>query len=144
MKPTKVLLGLVVAIAMSGCEKDTLLDFAIGDISGLWTAESYEYVSNADSNTRVDLISRDGAFLTLTVDGSVSPPTVGSSFDDGMGGMTSGGGNVDLRNGTLQIGDDLYTIDQDGNSMTLTNPSTTFDFGSGPVSATLIILLNRV
>lgn len=138
------MLGLVVAVAMSGCEKDTLLDFAIGDISGLWTAESYEFVSNADVNTRVDLISRDGAFFTLTVDSSVSPPTVGSSFNNGMGTTTSGGGDVDLRNGTLQIGDDRYTIDQDGSGMTLTNSTTTFDFGSGPVSATLVILLNRV
>jgi hypothetical protein len=138
------MLGLVVAVAMSGCEKDTLLDFAIGDISGLWAAESYEFVSNADVNTRVDLISRDGASLLLTVDSRVSPPTVGSSFNNGRGTTTSGGGDVDLRNGTLQIGDDRYTIDQDGNSMTLTNPTTTFDFGSGPVSATLVILLNRV
>jgi len=138
------MLGLIIAVAMSGCQQDTLLDFAIGDIAGLWTAESYEYVSNADVNTRVDLISRDGAFLTLTVDSSVSPPTVGSSFDDGMGALTSGGGEVDLRNGTLRIGDDEYMIDHDGNSMTLTNPTTTFDFGAGPVSSTLVIRMNRV
>ena len=144
MKPTKIILGLFIAVAMSGCEKDTLLDFAIGDIGGLWTAESYEYVNNADANTRVDLISRDGAFLTLTVNNSVSPPTVGSSFDNGLGATTSGGGDVNLRNGTLQIGDDEYMIDHSGNSMTLTNATTTFDFGSGLVSATLVIQMNRV
>ena len=132
------------ALALAGCPGDTVLGFAIGDISGLWTAESYTYAPVSGSAAAVDLIARDGARMTLAVDNSQAPPIVSTSFNDGAGNETIGGGIVNAQSGTLTIGDDLFFVDHDNDTITLTNDEMTFDFGAGPVPATLTIVLNRI
>ena len=129
---------------LSACAGDTLLGFEIGDIGGLWTASSYEFVSNATSTERVDIIDRDGAFFTLSVDDSVQPPVVGSTLDNGSGSRTDRSGTVDIRDGLMTLGDDTFSVIHDGNRMTLINEDSSFDFGSGTVSATVVITLNRI
>ena len=48
---------------------------------------------------RIDIIARDGAFFTLSVDDGVQPPIVGSTLDDGMGSRTNRSGTVDIKDG---------------------------------------------
>ena len=129
---------------LSACTGDTLLGFEIGDIGGLWTAASYEFVSNTAASERVDIIDRDGAFFTLSVDDSVQPSIVGSTLDDGTGSRTNRSGTVDIAEGLITLGDDTFTVVHDGDRMTLTNEDGAFDFGSGTVSATVVITLNRL
>ena len=135
---------LVTCVLASGCETDTVLGFAIGDISGIWQASAYEYVSNADGALRVDLIARDGASMTLSVSSNLSAPLASSTFNDGMGGTVSGGGAVDVRSGTLAIEQRVYAVEHNGNSITLTDAAAMYDFGRGEVSATHIIRLSRL
>ena len=128
---------------LSACASDTILDFEIGDVGGLWLASGYEYASNVSSG-RIDIIERDGATFTLSVDDSVQPPIVGSTLDDGAGGVTNRSGTVDIRDGIITLGDDSFRVVHDQDFMTLTNEESQFDFGSGSVSATLVITLNRI
>lgn len=129
-------------LGVAGCEQDTLLGFAIGDISGLWQASMYVYEETGSGSSTVDLISRDGAQFTMTVV-NASPPVVSTTFDDGAGNLVSGGGPVDIVVGTLEIEGDVYVIDHQDDQMTLTNESATFDFGSGARAARLTIELAR-
>lgn len=129
---------------LTACAADTLLGFKIGDIGGLWIASSYEYVSTANPSLRVDIVSRDGALLTLSVDDSVQPPVVGSTLDDGLGGTVNRSGAVDIREGLLTLGSETYVVVHDNDRMTLTNESGEFDFGSGVEPATVVISLDRI
>lgn len=143
MKQNRLVVIAVVCLAMAGCRPDTILGFAIGDISGLWVATAYVYADGSAAGSEVDLISRDGARFTMTVDNSVAPPSVGSTFSDGQGVDTSGGGIVDITLGTLTISDDVFEVQHRDNQMTITNDSMMFDFGSGSRSASLRIELVR-
>lgn len=133
---------LLACVTLSGCRPETILGFAIGDISGLWVGTAYVY-ADASGGGLVDLIERDGARFTMTVDNSVAPPVVGTTFSDGQGMQMSGGGIVDITVGTLMIGDDVFDVDHRDDEMTITNASMMYDFGSGSRSATLRIELVR-
>ncbi|MGB1657699.1 MAG: hypothetical protein ACPHQP_00985 [Longimicrobiales bacterium] len=135
---------LLVTPLLSACAGGTLLGFEIGDIGGLWTASAYEFVSNTTSTDRVDIIDRDGAFFTLSVDDGVQPPVVGSTLDDGTGSRTNRSGTVDIKDGLITLGEDSFAVIHDGNRMTLTNEDGVFDFGSGTVSVTVVITLDRL
>lgn len=144
MKRSGVRIALVASVVLgaTACAQDTLLGFAIGDISGLWQASTYVYEETGAGSGSVDLISRDGALFTMTVV-NASPPVASTTFDDGAGNVVSGGGPVDIVVGTLEIEGDLYVIDHQDDQMTLTNQSMTFDFGSGARAARLTIELAR-
>ena len=129
--------------ALTACETSTVLGFAIGDISGLWLATTYVYAENAAGQGAVDLVERDGARFTLVVDNSTNPPIASTTFNDGMGNEVSGGGPVDIVVGTLEIEGAVFTVDHDGNEMTIVNGSAMFDFGSGSRNAVLTIELER-
>lgn len=101
---------------------------------------SYEYVSNV-SSVRIDIIERDGATFTLD---SVQPPIVGSTLDDGAGGITNRSGTVDIRYGIITLGDDFFRVVHDKDFMTLTNEASQFDFGSESVTAMVVIELDRI
>lgn len=138
-------LGLLILLAFAaGCQQDTLLGFAIGDIGGLWTASAVEYRRTTDLSDRVDIVQRDGASMILSVDDSAQPPTVGATLDDGLGDVSTFSGTVDIRVGVLTLGSATYTIDDDGEAMTLTDESGVFDFGAGPEAATVVIRLDRI
>jgi len=129
---------------LGACAGDTLLGFKIGDIGGLWIASSYEHVSTANPSLRVDIVARDGALLTLSVDDSVQPPVVGSTLDDGLGAPSNRSGAVDIRQGLLTLGAETYVVVHDNDRMTLTNESGAFDFGNGVEPATIVISLDRI
>lgn len=144
MKPPRIAWALLTCTAVGACEGLPDFDFAIGDIAGLWVASSFEYRPNSGGAAAVDLIQRDGATFSLSVDNSTNPASVASILDDGMGSQSSGGGFVDPVEGTLTISGDVFAITQDGNDMTLTSSAQMFDFGGGSESATLIIELSRL
>ena len=144
MKVLGVVAVLATSLLTAGCS-DRLTGLAIGDVAGLWTASLYEYSDNANSQTRVDLVQSFGAMMTMSIVNETGvPPTVGTIFDDGMGSTTSAAGTVDVAAGTLTIGADTFIIDHNGNDMTLTNASKSYDFGNGTTSATLKIVLRRI
>lgn len=143
MKRKHLLLTALACLTLSGCRPDTILGFAIGDISGLWLASAYVYSDSSAGGGEVDLIARDGARFTMTVDNSVAPPVVGTTFSDGQGMDTSGGGTVDITIGTLTISGVVFDIDHRSDEMTITNSTMMYDFGSGSRSATLRIELAR-
>ena len=135
---------LALTTLLVGCEQDTILGFAIGDISGLWIGMSYVYTEVTPTQApSVDLIERDGARFTMVVDNMPRPPIVSTTFADGMGNEVSGGGTIDIVVGTMLIRDVLYTIDHDGDRMTITTDEMMFDFGSGMRPAVLTIVLDR-
>jgi hypothetical protein len=144
VKRAKFLMIVVACTIPSACRTDTLLGFAIGDISGLWVATTYVYTETANPQNSVDLIQRDGAMLTAAIDNTVNPPIVSVAFDDGMGTSVSGGGAVDIEVGTLMIGPDEFSIDHSGDRMTWTNSTMMYDFGGGDRPATLTIRLERI
>ena len=110
--------SLLLAIPIfSACAEDRILGFEIGDVGGLWIASSYEYVSNASSSERVDIVERDGALFTLSVDDSVQPPIVGSTLDDGTGAITNRSGTVDIRDGLITLGDATFGVVHDGDPL---------------------------
>jgi hypothetical protein len=144
VKRAKFLMVVLACTVSSACRSDTILGFAIGDISGLWVATAYVYTETANPQNSIDLIQRDGAMLTAVVDNTVRPPIVSVTFDDGLGTSVSDGGAVDITLGTLMIGPDEFSIDHTGDRMTWTNSTMMFDFGNGDQPATLTIRLERV
>lgn len=127
-----------VALVMTACE-DSL---GIFDVEGLWVADSYVYVSG--SGQTVDLIERDGAAASVSVDNTAAGPRVNMRFDDGSGAEEVTTGVADLDAGQFHFEDVVYQVRVDGERMTLTNSAATFDFGAGPEAATLTIRLTRL
>ena len=131
-------------LSLTGCQTDTILGFAIGDISGLWVASSYIYSDASGGGPSVDLVARDGAMFTAVVDYGPRPPIISITFDDGAGMEISGGGTVDIRLGTLTIEGDVFDIVATEVEMTLTGGAMMYDFGSGARAAVLTIQLGRI
>ena len=127
-----------VALALTGCGDGTGLEAE--DLQGTWTASVYEYVDNANSATVVDIIQRDGASFTLTVDGS---GTASTQLDDGQGSTSSDSGTFNSTGTTLTLGGVLFAAQRDGNVLTLSDSESSFDFGAGSTSATLRVVMNR-
>lgn len=126
------------ALVTTACE-DSL---GIFDVQGLWVADSYVYVSG--SGQTVDLIERDGAAASVSVDNTAAGPRVNMRFDDGSGTEEITTGVADLDTGQFIFEDVVYQIEVDGERMTMTNSGATFDFGSGSEAATLTIRLTRL
>ena len=111
------------------------------DLEGTWVASVYEFTDNANSQNVVDVIQRDGASFTLTVDASGSASTL---FNDGLGGSSSDSGSLNSAGTTLTLGGVAFDAVRNGSVLILTNANQQFDFGSGSsVSATLRIVMNR-
>ena len=143
MKRLRVLSVFLVAWSSAGCD-DTVLGLPIGDIGGLWTSATYEWVDNANDQNRVDLVAQDGALLTLSIDTGNNPPTVSAQFDDGSGGGWTAVGEVNVAQAELTIGAGVFFIEHDGNSMTLTNVVAVYNFGFGVVPATVVAEMDRL
>lgn len=138
MKASRMLSAVAVAMTLVGC------DSALGvDLTGLWVASSYTYQSSTGET--VDLISRDGASYSLTVDRFLDGRRrVTTSFTDGMGGSSTMSGEVFVDEGTFVFDTVTFRFTREGNVLTLEDPSATFDFGSGPEAATLTIRLTQL
>ena len=136
--------GLTIAVATSlalaGCS-DNGTGLEAVDLQGTWLATVHEYTDNANSSNVVDIIQRDAASFSLTVDASGNASTL---FDDGLGDNNSDSGNLNSAGTTLTLAGIAFDAVRSGNVLTLTNSNRQFDFGSGSsVSATLRIVMNR-
>jgi len=123
-------------VAVSGC--DEVLNLAFQDLQGTWTATTYRFAENASPSNTVDLIQRDGASFSLTVEADGAATTV---FDDGLSGSSLDSGSLDGTSTTLTLGDSSFRALRSGDVLTLTDVSTSFDFGTGSAPATLVIVL---
>ncbi|MDE0899457.1 MAG: hypothetical protein OSA81_10600 [Longimicrobiales bacterium] len=141
---TSYLLIVSTCVSLTGCQPDTVLGFAIGDISGLWVASSYVYSDVSGEEPSVDLVARDGAMFTAVVDYGPRPPIISTTFADGAGMEVSGGGTVDITVGTLTIEGDVFDIVDNDVEMTLTGAAMMYDFDSGARAAVLTIQLGRI
>ncbi|MBT8487193.1 MAG: hypothetical protein HKN72_03465 [Gemmatimonadetes bacterium] len=130
--------AVAVATAIGGCST------SIGvDLTGLWVADSYVFGSVGGAT--VDLIARDGASMTLTIDRFIDARRrVTARFADGVGGEEVLSGEVFVDQGYFEFEDATFVFDRVEDVLILTNESETFDFGSGPEAATLTIRLTQL
>ncbi|MEQ9398659.1 MAG: hypothetical protein RJQ04_05775 [Longimicrobiales bacterium] len=140
MNNLRTMSTLVLAMMVSACGDDgTSLD-TVG-LEGTWRASAIVYTSAGNSQNQVDIVQRDGASFTLTVD---AEGTATSVFVDGVGGTSSDSGTLDASATTLTLGGRTFDADRDGDVLTLVDPDAQFDFGTGSeVAATLHIVLRR-
>lgn len=138
MKAFRTWAALAVVTATIGCSTN------VGpDLTGLWVANDYEYRN--DVGTTVDLVERDGASMTLTVDRFLDGRRrVTASFIDGTGGSETLSGEVFIDEGLFEFETATFRFERRDNVLTLTNTSETFDFGSGVEPATLTIRLTQL
>ena len=140
MKPVRLFALLAFAWLTVGCGDDSTGLEAV-DLHGIWVATVYEFTDNANPQSVVDIIQRDGASFRLTVDADGSASTL---LDDGVGGNSSDSGTLNSSGTSLTLGGTAFEALRNSNVLTLTHPTDQFDFGSGSsVSATLRIVLNR-
>lgn len=129
---------MAVATAVGACSTSVGVD-----LTGLWVADSYEFRSAGGST--VDLIARDGASMTLTVDRFLDGRRrVTARFNDGMGGVETLSGEVFVDQALFEFETGTFQFDRTDEVLTLTRASETFDFGSGPEAATLTIRLTQL
>lgn len=139
MRTSRAFTLLLATVALAACESTTSLD--VPGLEGTWNANVIEFSDNAAPQTVVDLIQRDGATYSLTVEASGTAATL---FDDGVGGSSSDSGSLNSSNSQLTLGGQTFDAVRDGDTLTLTDSDDMFDFGTGDeVSATLRIVLVR-
>ncbi len=126
------------SLVIIGCDDTTGLD--ANDLRGTWLASVYEYTDNADAQNVVDIVQRDGASFTLTVDATGTAATL---FDDGLGSTSSDSGTLNSTNTTLTLGGATFDAQRNGDLLTLIDASQSFDFGSGSTPATLRVVMSR-
>ena len=130
---------LLLLLTLAACGDSTGLD--ADDLQGTWSATVIEFTDNAGSQNAVNILQRDNASFTLTVD---ADGTASSVFDDGVGDTGSDSGTLDSTGTTLTLGGQVFSASRDGDVLTLSDPNEQFDFGSGSeVPATLRIVLSR-
>ncbi|MDH3270289.1 MAG: hypothetical protein OEN56_03090 [Gemmatimonadota bacterium] len=139
MNTTKRVVALAICLGAGACG-----DAGLGvDLSGLWVASSYEYRSA--TGQVVDIIQRDGASMSMTVDYRGDGTRRASVlFNDGMGSSQNFTGDVDVEAGTFTFENSVFTFTRGESQLTMVDQSATFDFGSGPESATLTIRLTQL
>lgn len=117
MSIRRITMAAAAAILFAGCgDGGTGLDAV--DLQGTWTATVYEFTDNANASNVVDIIARDGATFTLTVDASGTASTL---LDDGVGGSSSDSGTLDGTGTSLTLGGVVFAAVRNGNVLTLTN-----------------------
>lgn len=139
MEFRRLVTALTIGLAATACGDETGLEAV--DLQGTWTATAYEFTDNANSAEVVDVIVRDGASFTLSVDAGGGASTL---FEDGVGGSSSDSGSLNSVGTVLTLSGTPFDAARSGDTLTLTDASAQFDFGSGSsVSATLRIILSR-
>ena len=126
------------ATVAAGCGDSTGVE--IQDLVGTWQAQSYTFTDQAGGSA--NLVVTQGASYTLTV---TEGGTASTLFDNGVGSTSSNSGNLSSDGQTLTITGDVFAATRDGNSLTLVDTSSEYDFdGDGSDDpATLTIVLSR-
>jgi len=139
MKMRLMVVMIAASLALVGCGDSTGLDAE--DLQGSWVASVYQYTDNANSQNVVDIIQRDGAVYSLVVNADGGASTL---LDDGLGSTSSDSGTLNSTSTVITLGETTFGAVRDGDRLTLTDASSTFDFGSGSsTSATLRVVMNR-
>ena len=110
------------------------------DLQGTWVASSYEYTDTSNPQNVVDVIPRDSASFTLTVDAAGNAAT---QFDDGQGSTSSDSGTLSSEGTSLTLAGRPFEAQRSGDLLTLSYADSSFDFGTGSTSATLRIVMHR-
>lgn len=146
MRGKRVILAGLVSGLVAACSGDSTGN-SIPNIVGTWRATKFEFVSVANAATRIDLIaaggtgtvviSSNGSFsTTLTAPGS-SPIVSTGTYVETATTLT-----VTITNPPpTQVLN--FTMAVSGSAMVLSGAQTTFDFGSGSVTAYVNINLTR-
>ncbi|MEN8374369.1 MAG: hypothetical protein ABFS34_02855 [Gemmatimonadota bacterium] len=139
MKTRLIWMAAAAGLVLSACGDDGS-GIEAQDLRGSWSATIYQLTDDADGQNQVDLIQRDGASFTLTVDAAGVASTV---FDDGVGGTSSDSGTLDSTGTTLTLSGTPFTAVRAGDVLTLNDFDASFDFGSGMTAASLLIVMSR-
>jgi len=135
----------IIAVALlttlAACNSSTALN--ISDLEGIWVADAIVYTDNANSDTGVDTLRRDGASWQMTIRGDGA---IAVTFDDGLGNVINIGGYVDQEEGLFIIDDEVYVVVRDSNRLTFSNANQMFEFdpSGGLVAATIRIEMGRI
>ena len=126
------------ALVFAACDNGTGLEAV--DLQGTWVASIYEYTDNSNSQNVTDIIQRDGASFTLTVDANGNASTL---FVDGLGSTSNDSGTLNSDGTILTLAGSPFKAQRTGDLLTLSYAESSFDFGSGSTSASLRIVMNR-
>jgi len=151
-----IVLSLLVSSAALGACKSSTAPNPCADFQGTWNTNSFVYTANANPAVTVDLSSL-GAAIMLSVDGScnytgtANIPTItnGAANINGSFTLNTDSSTLNLQDATAigQVINNTYQYTLSGNSLTLVNPSTTFDFdAAGPnpaIPATVTITFQK-
>ena len=133
--------------ACSSSTDTTITTSANLDLTGTWTATKYQFVSINHVGTTFDL---PGQGYTVTLVGTASTWNVtatknGALFDTEIGTYTSTSSTISLT--TTNKANNVtavFTASRSGNTITMSNGTATFDFGTGngtePVTLNITIV----
>ncbi len=132
-------IGIAATLAL-GCSEAT--GITAEDLAGTWNATSIVFTNQANTAESVDIIVRDGASFTMTVQASGS---ISTTFNDGQGGNSSDSGTFSSTGSSVTLGGDTYQAVRSGNTLTLTNNAEMFDFddNGSDEPATLVATLKK-
>ena len=105
--------AIAASLVLGGCGDDgTGLDTA--DLRGTWVASVYEYTDSANTLNVTDIIQRDGASFTLTVDAEGEASTL---LDNGLGNTSSDSGSLNSTATTLTLGGGTFDAQREVGSI---------------------------
>jgi VCBS repeat-containing protein len=150
VKHTIFALPLVAALA-AGCGSDTIgpSDLQLSDLVGTWTVTKIEYTSDANRNTKRDLIADNGATGTITVSANgtytYTLTAPGPITQTTTGTFTVQNGNV-IDSPTGQT-PHTTVVSRTGDTVTIVDESVTFDFDNNsatpPTAADVTIVWKK-
>ena len=145
MKLRHLTISAMALILMSACSDATGLETA--DLAGTWTASSIVFTSVADPEVSVDVVTVEGATLTVTLGEDdtytwIFTNEVPEESENEAGSYVVTGSTLTLSQ-TGHGSPELFTIVRDGNTMTLTVTDEDFDFTQVEEPAILVITLTR-
>lgn len=129
---------LVVGIATACDDDDPTEVNPLAQFEGTWTTTSWVYTLNANTQVATPNLIQTGFGFVVSVDedggytGTISVPTLGLNNAAIQGQITVSGDQLTIADNDPAIGQLLnqtFTFTLVGNTMTLTNPDSGFDFG---------------
>lgn len=143
MKPLLYLSVLFVAVGLSSCSSDDFVEpdeIVIADLAGTWTCTQFLAVSTVDPQVQFELISMGGSLVVnVAPDGSFVGNASFPDPDTGVPVAVPFAGTFDLASQTVVVAgfvveippfleDGSFDFTLNGNTMTLHQEVTTFDF----------------
>jgi len=141
----------LVAVLAAGCGSDTIgpSQLQLSDLVGTWTVTKIEYTSDANRNTKRDLIADNGATGTITVSANgtytYTLTAPGPITQTTTGTFTVQNGNV-IDSPTGQT-PHTTVVSRTGDTVTIVDESVTFDFDNNsatpPTAADVTIVWKK-